>query len=122
MTDQGELAPVQAPKGELQVVSDRLSRAQNAQEIVLWTQVRGEILRQNDSVEERRHRRWMRKCSVLLKPILSSVGILTGAGLVFGDHMLPGLFALGAGFYWLAPDLTRLFFERTLPQNENEDA
>src|SRR5262249_12003795 len=121
MTEPSELAPVRPPKTELEVIADRLSRVQNPQDIVLWTQVRGEILRQDDTLEERRHRRWVRKCSLLLKPTLSALGILTGAGLVVAGHTLAGLFALGAGFYWLAPDLTRLLVERTLPRDENED-
>jgi hypothetical protein len=93
-----------------QLVDARLARAQLAEEIVLWTQVRGEIIRQDEEVADRRHKRWMTKAGLVGKGALSIVGVVAGVALLATSHLVGGLFALGAGLYNLAPGFTRKFF------------
>jgi hypothetical protein len=116
--------PPTAPSAQgddLDVVARRLDRAESAQEVLLWTQVRGEMLRQNDESEDRKHRRWLQKASLLTRVALSSVGVLAGGGLVLAGHDISGLFALGAGLFCIAPDFVRSFFDRVLPRTGGDN-
>jgi hypothetical protein len=53
--------PAPPARHSLQVVEERLAQATSPQEVLLWTQVRAEILRQDDFVKEQEHRRRMEK-------------------------------------------------------------
>ena len=93
----------------LKAIEDRLAGSESAQEIVLWTQVRGEILRQNNEVESQRQ---LEKLQLFGKITLSLVAILAGIFLLKLGYATSGLFALGAGLFWLAPDLVKAYFDK----------
>ena len=61
MPEQEPPEPIQVPTGQrdlplLPAVEERLVKAGSPQEILLWTQVRGEIQRQDDFRKEQEHR------------------------------------------------------------------
>ncbi len=95
-----------------QSVDKRLANAKTPAEVVLWTQVRGEVLRQDEDAADRHQRRWMERASLYATVGLSLVGVSAGVILLATQHPLAGLFALGAGLYRLAPEFTRDFLTR----------
>jgi len=106
---------IQIPTGQrdlpvLAAVEERLVKANSPQEILLWTQVRGEIQRQDDLLKEQEHRRKLERIQIIFKMGLSMVAVVTGAGLAVGGFQYAGLFVLGAGLYGLAPDYVKDFF------------
>ena len=124
MPEQEPPEPIQVPTGQrdlplLPAVEERLVKAGSPQEILLWTQVRGEIQRQDDFLKEQEHRRTLERIQVLFKMGLSMVAVVTGAGLVIEGFPYAGLFFLGAGLYGLAPDYVKGVFRRR-EDSENE--
>ena len=102
MPEQVPLESIQVPTGQrdlplLPAVEDRLVKASSPQEILLWTQVRGEIHRQDNFLKEQDHRRKLERMQVLFKMGLSIVAVVRGAGLVVGGFPYAGLFVPGAG-------------------------
>jgi hypothetical protein len=105
--------PVSQPDAPiLPQIERRLVEADSPQEILLWTQVRGEILRQDDLLKDQEHRRKLERIQVLFKMGLSIVAVMTGTTLVVGGFPYAGLFVLGAGLYGLAPDYVKNLFQR----------
>lgn len=107
-----QLAKRQPEFDVLSGIGQRLVTAETPQEIVLWTQVRGEILKQQEEAEDRKHRRSMEKTQLYGKLILSIVAMVIGLGLISIGYPYAGLFALGAGLFWLAPDFVKSFFDK----------
>jgi hypothetical protein len=99
-------------------IERRLVEANSPQEILLWTQVRGEILRQDDILKGQEHQRKLERLQVLFKMGLSIVAVITGTTLVVNGFPYAGLFILGAGLYGLAPDYVKDVFRRR-EENEN---
>lgn len=99
-------------------IERRLVEANSHQEILLWTQVRGEILRQDDILKGQEHQRKLERLQVLFKMGLSIVAVITGTTLVVNGFPYAGLFVLGAGLYGLAPDYVKDVFRRR-EENEN---
>ena len=124
MPEQEPAEPVQVPgvqKGlpVLAAVEERLVNANSPQDVILWTQVRGEILRQDNILKDQEHRRRLERIQVQFKMGLSIATVLAGAGLVVGGFQGAGLFVLGAGLYGLAPDYVKGFFRRR-EESEND--
>ena len=99
-------------------IERRLVEANSPQEILLWTQVRGEILRQNDILKEQEHQRKLEGLQVIFKMGLFIVAVITGTTLVVSGFPYAGLFVLGTGLYGLAPDYVKDVFRRR-EENEN---
>jgi len=109
--------PITVPEGQrgfpfLSQIEKRVVEANSAQEILLWTQVRGEIQRQDNFLIEQEHRRTLEKRQLLFKIGLSIGAVMVGTSLVVGGFSYVGLFVLGAGLYGLAPDYVKGFFRR----------
>ena len=117
MADSNQL-PANLDKRTLshQSVDRRLANAKTPAEVVLWTQVRGEVLRQDEDAADRRQRRWVGRASLYATVGLSLVGVGAGVVLLATQHLFAGLFALGAGLYRLAPEFTRDFLTRREPR------
>lgn len=95
----------------IELVSDRLANAP-VQEARAWVRLRGELLRQDAEVDDRRHQRRMDVLEGVAKAGMSLVAIGVGGGLIYAGHTDSGLFALGAGLYNLAPEFVMNFFRR----------
>lgn len=93
-------------------MEERLVNAQSPAEIVLWTQIRGEILRQDEEVREGAHRRGVTTVSVALRAVLSLLAVAGGGYLFLHGYTYPGLFFAGAGLYQLAPKFVMQFVGR----------
>lgn len=102
-------------------VGQRLVNSTSTQEIVLWTQVRGEILRQNQEAERPKHERMMERQQLYGKLVLSVVAISVGIALIVGGFPTAGLFTLGAGLFWLAPDFVQAYFKKFRSGENNEN-
>jgi hypothetical protein len=100
-------------------IDERLASAQTAADVVLWTQVRGEVIRQDEDASDRQHARVMQRTSLYATVGLSVVGVSVGVLLLALGQYIPGLFALGAGLYRLAPEFTRAFL--TPHKSESSD-
>jgi hypothetical protein len=72
----------------------------------------GELLRQDEEAEERRQQRKLERIQLYGKLLLSVVAIAVGVLLLKWDYSVAGLFSLGVGFFWLAPDLVKAVFDK----------
>lgn len=88
-------------------IANRIVSANTPQELVLLTQIRGEILKQNNDAADREHRRKMDKLQIAGKLTLTGVTIALGTGLVIANFPTAGFFILGSGLFWLAPDYVK---------------
>lgn len=101
----------------LQRIEDRLTQAKSPEDIKLWTQVRGDIIKQDEYVKNGKHQRSIEIMQVIRKTSLSGIAIIIGVGLIIKGLTLPGLFILGTGFYELALD----YVKNIIPQQRNKE-
>jgi hypothetical protein len=87
---------VPEPESELPVraIEERLARANTPEEAIFWTQVRGELLRQNTLEKEQEHRRRLERLQVQFKMGFSIGAVLGGIGLTALGFSYVGLFLL----------------------------
>ena len=79
------------------------------------------VIENREAAEDRRHRRWMEKASLLAKVGLAGGALVIGTALVLLQHTIPGLFVIGAGLYPLAPEYVMLLANRWRGGQEHED-
>ncbi len=103
----------------LSSLEQRLVDSKSPQETILWTQVRGEIIRQNEESEEQNHRRLLEKIQLIFKMGFSIITFIVGTLLVLNGFSFVGLFMIGAGLYGLAPDFVKSFFKKH-PRGKND--
>lgn len=139
--DKGELdktSPSQLPSPSdtfldkettLERIEERLAKATSPEEIVLWTRIRGEIIRQNEIINEGKHRRSLQiknnqhqrsleKIQVIRKTVLAGGAVTIGIGLIISGFTVSGIFVLGVGFNELAPGYMKNIFSK---KNNNEE-
>jgi hypothetical protein len=108
--------PVVSPKSEdkpvLQSIDNRIANADDPREIVLWTKVREEIIRQNENMEEPRHRRRLSTWQLYFKMSFSIVAFATGVILLIKGFMLLAPLIIGAGLFALAPEFVMAYLTR----------
>lgn len=124
MPEQEPAEPILVPGDQrglpgLRAIEERLVKANSPEEILLWTQVRGEIQQQDNILKEQEHRRHLERIQVRFKMGLSIGAVAMGTGLVMGGFAYAGLFVLGAGLYGLAPDYVKGLFRRK-EESEND--
>jgi hypothetical protein len=107
-----QLVKKQASVDILDSVAERLAQASSPRDVILWTQVRGELLRQNEEVKDRKQQRQLESIQLYGKLLLSMVAIVVGVLLLKWDYGVAGLFSLGVGLFWLAPDLVKAVFDK----------
>ena len=94
----------------LSSIEERLIQADNSQEdIVLWTQVRGEIIRQDEESRNQEHRRSSEKGQVRYKMGFSVIAFAVGICMLISGLEL-GVFISGAGLFGVVPDYVKMFF------------
>jgi hypothetical protein len=99
------------------IASRRLEQAKDRDEIVLWTQVLGELARQEQAAKELDYKIWRGQAEFKWKRNLSLIGLTIGSALVIGSItapvlFIPGMFMLGVGSYPLAPSFVREYFNK----------
>ena len=132
MTDDQEnrLMPVESPSMPMEAsrseersiirsIDQRIAKAKDPRDIVLWTKVRDEIIRQNERIEDPRHRRRLQSIQLYFKMGFSIVAFATGVlMLVYGFIYLAPLI-IGAGLFALAPDFVMAYLTKGKgPSNE----
>ena len=95
----------------LSSIEQRLIQADNPQDIVFWTQVRKEIIQQDEEAKNQEHRRSLEKAQVWYKMGFSVIAFVVGIGLYINGLALPGLFILGAGLFGVVPDYVKMVFQ-----------
>jgi hypothetical protein len=105
---------VPEPESELPLpaIEERVVRASTPEEAIFWTQVRGELLRQNNLEKEHEHRRRLESLQIQFKIGFSIGAVLGGVGLTALGFSYIGLFLLGAGLYGVVPDYVKDFYRR----------
>lgn len=103
-------------------IEERLANATTPEEITLWTQVRGEIIKQNEIIKDNKQRRSLEKIQIIRQTSLFGIALTIGVGLIISDLTVPGLFVLGAALYELAPDYLKnlTLREGSVEEHENE--
>ena len=113
----------QRESGEISVLSsieERLIQADNPQDVVLWTEVRKEIIKQDEEAKNQGHRRFMEKAQVWYKMGFSFIAFLTGMILFISGSTSLGLFILGAGLFGVVPDYVKMFFRGSRENDKGE--
>ena len=109
----------------LSSIEERLIQADNPQDIVLWTQVRAQIIRQDEESRNQEHQRSLEKVQVRYKMIFSISAFVVGIGMLIGGLTYPGLFISGAGLFGFVPDyvkaLLRIFREKGRGEENAEE-
>lgn len=116
-------ALTQRESGEVSVLSsieDRLIQADNPDNIILWTQVRGEVKRQDEETNDREHRRSLEKVQMWCKMIFSAIAFFTGIGMLIGGLKI-GVFISGAGLFGFVPDYVKMFFRGSRETDKGEE-
>ena len=100
---QGESSEVSV----LSSIEERLTQADDLQEIVFLTYVRKEIIRQDEEAKNQEHQRFLEKAQVWYKMGFSVIAFVVGIGLLIGGLTYPGLLISGAGLFGVAPDYVK---------------
>ena len=120
-------ALTQRESGEVPVllsIDERISQADDFQEIVFLTYVRKEIMQQDEEAKNQEHQRFLEKAQVWYKMGFSVIAFAVGIGLLIGGLAYPGLLISGAGLFGVAPDyvkaILRIFRRGKGGENEEE--
>jgi hypothetical protein len=105
----------------LEGIEERLAKANSSDEILIWTKVRGEIIRQNEFIKDGQHQRFLTRFSLIRRTALSVGAITIGVGLIIGGFSGLGVLILGATFYELAPDNLKNIFSKNSISEEYDD-
>ena len=103
-------ALTQRESGEIPVllsIDERISQADDFQEIVFLTYVRKEIIQQDEETKNQEHERFLEKAQVWFKMGFSVIAFAVGIGLLIGGLTYPGLLISGAGLFGVAPDYVK---------------
>lgn len=101
--------PVNKTTALLQV-EERIAKANSPQEALFWTQIRGELIKQNEIIKEGKQKRLIQNVQIWRR-ISVSVAALT-IGLVFFSigSIEAGLLVIGVFLYEIVPDLVKEAF------------
>jgi hypothetical protein len=105
----------------VKAVERRLIQANDPREIALWTEVRGEVIRQNEDALDRRAARQQRLEATRADLAKSLLAISVGVYLVQQGYWIVGFLCLGAGLYSLAPDYIRQFGPRGRREQSDDE-
>ena len=88
-------------------VEERLITSTNRRDALLWTEIRGKVLEQDDNVKEKEHQRKLEWREMWVKPLFPVILLVTGGVLLVYGFPYPGIFILGACLYWFAPNYVK---------------
>jgi hypothetical protein len=105
----------------LESIDVRIANASDPREIVLWTKVREEIIRQNETMEEPRHRRRLENLQLYFKMSFSIIAFVTGVVLLVYGFIYLAPLIIGAGLFALAPEFVMAYLTKDRgEQNEQK--
>jgi hypothetical protein len=97
-------AAVIAPQATaLAALDQRIALAQDPRELLFLTQIRSEIIRQDEDVSDRRHRRYQQRVRLWGSYAFSMLSIGLGTGLFALQQDTAGFFLIGAGIFVFVP-------------------
>jgi hypothetical protein len=92
-----------------QLIDERLASSTDLRELVVLTQIRGELVRQEEARADGEHRRSLERLQLYYKLIAAPVAFGTGVAFVALTPLVGvGLFLIGAGLAAFAPDYVRM--------------
>ena len=104
-TSMADRARTSAP----QLIDERLASSTDLRELVVLTQIRGELVRQEEAQSDGEHRRSLERLQLYYKLIAAPVAFGTGVAFVALTPLVGvGLFLIGAGLAAFAPDYVRM--------------
>jgi hypothetical protein len=101
----------------LQKIDTRIVGAESAQETVLWTQVRRELLEQDAYLTRENQSIWREKLLDVFVISISFCAFFAGIFLFMNSQTLPGYFVCGAGIATFARGWALGFLSRIFPFN-----
>ena len=104
----------------LSLIEECLIQAKNPQDIAFWTQVRKEIIQQDEGAKNQEHRRSLEKAQVRYKMVFSAAASVIGIGLFLGGFTLLGSFLLGAGLFGVVPDYVKMLLRGSRENDKGE--
>ena len=110
----------EAPEYHLRATEYRLTTATDPRDVVLWTQVRGALLQQDQLAKEAARRRASENLQEKCKVAFAAGAVVLGAALAVAGFTAPGFFILGAGLFWIAPDYVKTFGRRKEEDDDGE--
>jgi hypothetical protein len=113
--------PPPASSNNLSPLETKLIEANSIEEAIVWTQIIGERVRQDDFLESRRHSRSLENREMLFKQSFSVMLLFTGMGLYVGGFVYVGVFVLGAGLYGIAPNYVLEFLQESRNKREKNN-
>lgn len=100
---------------------EKIREAQTPQEMAQLVKLRGDLLRQEESIRELAHKRDAHRLQLLADITKSSVGLGVGAFLVTHGYPYPGMLLLGASMFSVAPQFVMAFFKRDGGKKDERD-
>ena len=94
----------------LSQVEERIAKANSPQEALFWTQIRGEIIQQNETIKEGKHKRLIQNVQIWQRIGVSVAALTIGLVLFSNGSTEAGLLVLGVFLYELVPDLVKKAF------------
>lgn len=91
-------------------IEERIAQANSSQEALFWTQIRGEIIKQNEIIKEGRQRRLIQNVQIWRRICVSIAALTLGLVLFSTGSTEAGLLILGVFLYELAPNLVKEAF------------
>lgn len=95
----------------LSSIEERLAQADNPQDIVLWTQVREEIIRQDQESKDQEHRRFLEKAQIWFKMGVFCYCFHRRYSPTCWWYNPDRTFHIGAGLFGFVPDYVKMFFK-----------
>jgi len=101
--------PGRARTSAPQLIDERLASSTDLRELVVLTQIRGELVRQEEARADGEHRRALERLQLYYKLMAAPVAFGTGVAFVALTPLVGvGLFLIGAGLAAFAPDYVRM--------------
>jgi len=117
--DETNIASTSRLSDNLSPLEKKLIEVKSIEEAIVWTQIIGERVKQDDFLESRRHSRSLENREMLFKQSFSVLLLFTGIGLYIGGFVYVGVFVLGAGLYGVAPKYVLEFLQESRKKERN---
>ena len=118
--EQASSTPGRARHSAPQLIDERLARSTDLRELVVLTQIRGELVRQEEARADGEHRRSLERLQLYYKLAAAPVAFATGVAFVALTPLVSvGLFLIGAGLAAFVPDYVRMVL-RSKGEHEGE--
>lgn len=102
----------QSEHDSLEAIDERLLNSIDAREIVLWTGIRKEIIKQNESLEKPKYKRKLDAIQIYFKMGFSLVAFITGVILLIYGYIYLAPLIIGAALFAIAPEYVMAYLTK----------